>query len=468
MFDFDFAYSGIMQAILIFVSFITTIIFYTLTTNIILLIYGENVSFKRKALFIFLTGTVMNNIWTYAIYFFGGKLDFTPLIYNLVTIPNPIFAILFFILGVKILTLSPYRSITLISNAYVFIMVIKIFQRIIGFIFLPQSGEHWNYLLDTISQIITPIAYVIIYILLKRYLIKSNFTIRLTDNIQYPSFKKEILFFFIKTSSVYAFSILYPIYANNNKNLYIFIMLIILVLALIIGLLMDYIRSLKIETMNKAMHIKNQNITIDGFNKLRHELNNMLQSYGGYITIGDMEKLMQYHKSLLTTTVWLNDSATLNKKLEENAALISLLLDKHKLAEKEHVSFRININCDIKDLYIDASDLCSAIENLLDTAVETAKESPKKQIEFSIEERLDANKLIVISFSTKEDVSISSTASAHITPRSSIGLHHTRQFLSKYQNCVAQLVYYDFELTAYISISKIKLKPKFGGGVIAT
>ncbi len=69
MFNFNFAYLSTMQIILIFVSFVITIIFYTSMTNIILLIYGENVNFRRKALFVFLTGTAMNNIWIQLLYY---------------------------------------------------------------------------------------------------------------------------------------------------------------------------------------------------------------------------------------------------------------------------------------------------------------------------------------------------------------------------------------------------------------
>ncbi len=458
MFDFDFAYTGAMQTILFFVSCITTIIFYAYIANLILLIYGEKTSFKRKAVYVLLTGTLMNNIWTYGIYYLGGMLDFSPIIYNLVTIPNPIFALLFFFLGVKVLKLSPYRSVRLLANAYIFIMVIKIFQRLIGYSFFPQPADssHWNYLIDAVSLIVCTIIYSIIYILLKKLIIKSQFIIRLTENVQAKPFIKEILLLFVKSSLVYAFLIVYPIYVHIGKNLYLFVMFTVLILALIINLLSDYIGSLQKELVNKALHTKKQNELLDGFNSLRHDLNNMLQPFEGYIAVKNWEKLKEYHKSLLNTTILLNENALLNKKMEENPALVSLLMSKLELAEKKQVKLRIDITCNIANLNIDELDLCRAIGNLLDNAIEAAKISVKGWVNFSIDEKPNGSKLIVLSNSTKDDIDIISISHPDLFSKENhigMGLNYTNKILSKYQNCTFQLSYYDFEFTIYISIS---------------
>ncbi len=466
MLDFEFAYSEGMQIILIGITFIATFVFYFLSTNIIMRVYGETVSLKRKVLFVFLTGTILNNVWTYGIYYLGGKMDFSPIIYSLVTIPNPVFAILFYLLGTKILRLSAYRSLNLFLNAYVVILFIKIFQRIFGFFLFPQPGGDWNYLLDTVSQISCVFLYLIIYGFLIELIMKSEFSIRLTDNIPNYSLGKGMLLYFAKATAIYSFLILYEQYANSNTNHDLLAMLIILLFYLIIALLIDYIGSLKVETSNKAIHIGNQNILIDGFNNLRHNLNNLLQSYGSYITLGDLEKLKEFHQTLFDTTVWLNDHASLNRKLNENPELISLLMNRLKQAEEESVSLRININCPVRDLFIDNLDLCLAIKSLLNQAIETAKNSPKRRVEFSIEESADTSKLIVISFSTKDNVDIPSITRIHLdskTTNQGLELHFARKILNKYRNCIAQIFYYDFELSIYISIKNNDARLNIGG-----
>ncbi len=456
MFDFDFAYTKTMQAILFFVSCGTTIVFYTYVTNLILLIYGEKVRFWHKATYILLTGTLMNNLWTYGIYFFGGMLDFPPIVYNLVTVPNPVFALIFFFLGIKILHLSPYRSVRLLTNAYLFVMVIKMFQRMIGFIFFPQPGDPWNYLTDCASLVVCTFLFTIIYFVMRQFVLKSNFSIRLAENIQARHFGKEVLLLIIKASIVYIFSVFYPLYANTNKSLYLFVTLIIMTFMLVVSFLLDYIGSQATELSNKAVHTKRQNETIDGYSSFRHDLNNILQSIGGYIEIGDIEKLREYHNSLFNATVSLNENALLNKKMVENPTLISLLISKLEFAEAEQVNLRIDIAIDINDLYIDELDLCRAIGNLLDNAIEAAKISSKKLVNFSINGKKDGSKLIVISNSTKDIVDISAINRPGITSKknhSGMGLNHTRKILSKYSNCILQLAYYDLEFTAYISIT---------------
>lgn len=456
MFDFDFAYSEAMQIILFFASCFTTLFFYTFTTNILLLIYGEKVSFKRKAIFVVITGTVMNNFWTYSVYLVGGMLNFSNTVYNLVTIPNPIFALLFFLLGVKVLGLSPFRSIRLLTNTYIFIMVIKIFQRMIGFIFFPQTGGPWNYFSDAVSVIVCTLIYSIAYLAIKKYLVKSKFVIRLTDSAQLQSLWKEILLLLVKTSLIYGFLVYYPVHANVDKYLYLPIMFVILGLVLWVNVLNDAKISARMEITNKAVHVKILNDVIDGFGGLRHDLNNILQTYGGYIATENLEKLKQYHQSLFEATVLLNENDMLNKKLEENPALVSLLMQKHKLAIAAQVNMRINIICTIDELYISELDLCRSVGNLLDNAIEAARESAKKWVGFSIETKMDESKLIVVSNSTKEDVDITSVVRAGVTSKeghTGMGLNHTRKMLSKYANCAFQVSYYDHEFTAYINVS---------------
>lgn len=456
MFNIDFAYTDAMQVILFFASCITTIIFYSYTTNLILLIYGEKVSFKRKAVYVLLTGLVLNNFWTYGIYALGGLIDFSPIVYKLVTVPNPVFGLLYYLFGVKILKLSPYRSVRLLSNAYIFIMVIKMFQRMVGFIFFAQLGGQYNYLLDTVSVIVCTVLYSAIYFALKKWIVKSQLIIGLTDSEHSRPLWKELILAFLKASAVYAFLVLYPMYANVNRDLYLFIMLAFVVFAFVMNLLNDHKISLLMEIKNKSTHIKILNETVDGFSGLRHDINNILQTYGGYIATENWGKLGVYHKSLFDTTVLLNESTILTRKLEENPTLISLLMQKHKAAKAVEVNMRVNILCNIGDLNIGEMDLCRAIGNLLDNAIEAAKEAPKKWIDLSIEEKENTDRLIVISNSTKEEVDIASAMREGVTSKeghTGMGINHTRRLLSKYPNCAFQISYYEHEFTAYISIS---------------
>lgn len=456
MFDIDFAYSGTMQFLLFLTSCMTTLCFYTFITNIVLLLYGEKVSLIRKAAFVFISGIVLNTFWIYGIYYIGGMLDFSTMVYHLVTVPNPVFAVLFFYLGVKILGLSPYSSVRLLTNTYIFIIAVKSFHRMIGFALFPQTGETWNYLSDMASLIVNIIIFTVIYLVLKNLIPRSAFAIRLTDSSQPESLRKEVMVLILKTSAIYVFSVFYPIYVNKYPNIYLLIMFIVLLGALLLNLLNDAQISGKRELINKSVHTKILNDVIDDFSGLRHDFNNIMQVYSGYLAAENYEQLKKYHQSMFNAVVLLNENILLNDRLDENPALVSLLLEKYKLAASAGVSMRMNIICGLAKWPITPFDLCRVVGNLLDNAIQAAADSEKKWVSISIEQPKEMSKLMIIANSTKEEVNIAAITRPGTTSKAGhagIGLHHTRKILNKYAHCTFQLSYYDHEFTAYVDIA---------------
>lgn len=469
LFNFNFAYSDTMQILLIVTSCISTLLFGVFTTNILLLIYGETASLWRRALFVFLAGTLMNDLWIYGIYYMGGRQKFSPLVYNLVTIPNPVFAIFFFLLGVKILRLSPYRSIRLMANAYIFIMVIRIFQWMLSQFFFSQPGERYNYMIDAVALVLCTGLYALLYMGFRKYVRVSQFIIRLTDGTQTRPLWSEILILIAKSSTVYCFLVFYPIYANTNTDLYMPVMFIFLLFILGFNLLNDGIISSKMESANKAAHMKMLNNVVDGFSEMRHEFNNILQTYEGYIATENYEKLKEYHRSLFKFTVLLNESDLLNKKFAENPALIALIMQKQKAADARQINMQINITCNIENLYIHELDLCESVEHLLDNAIEASKESVKKWVSFSMEEKADGSKLIIISNSTRDAVDIARSSRQGATSKKGhlgMGLNHTRKILGKYPNASFLVSYYDHEFTAYINVSSNQAEKNIRAGAL--
>ncbi len=452
LFEFEFAYSGGMQLILFFVSLITTFIFYYATTDIVLTIYGEKAGVLRKTVYTLLVGTGLNTFWIYIIYYIGGKANFSPEIYSLVTIPNPVFALIYYYLGVKVLKLQPHRSVRLLANTYLFIMAIKMFQRIVGsYIFAQKDGSvwgDWNYLLDAASLVAFTFFYLIIFFISKKHIVKSRFLIPYTDRVQSRPIWAEILWLFIKTALLYSFIVLYGKYANIDEKLYIIILFLAAAAFLYINLSSDARRGMRAEIQNKAAYIKSLNDTIDDFSGMRHDVNNILQSYEGYIESEDIEKLKKYHSSLFDTTVMFNQQAHINKNFRDNPAIFVLLMGKMKSAENSDIKMRINLLCDTGEQFIPNIELCRIIGGVLDGALAAAAETVKKRVSVVFEEGEKGSLLIVIDYSAAENPEKKQAGAAWDS------LRRARKSVNRFPNVSLQTTYHDGEITVYINLTK--------------
>ncbi len=232
MFNFDFAYSQTMQLLLFVISCATTLYLYILVTNSILLLYSTTATLGRKTVFVLVAGLCLNNLWTYGVYFVGGLLSFSPIVYNLVTVPNPVFALFFVLLGICLFKLSPFRSIRLLGNIYLGIMCVKLLLRFIGFALFPQNGISHNYFSDCVSLLLGSVIHTFLYLAIKRYSQRPDNIIHLADNVQTSPLWMEFSAFFLKTALLYTLTVIYPLYAGKSENLNIFIVFIILLASL--------------------------------------------------------------------------------------------------------------------------------------------------------------------------------------------------------------------------------------------
>ncbi len=442
-----------MQTILFFVSCSTTFLFYCLVTSIILKIYAEKASWKRRFLFAFCAGTVLNNLWTYGVYLLGGMLSFSPTIYALVTVPNPVFAMLIYLCGVKILRLSPFRSLHIMNHSYTYYMAIKILNRFIGFTFFAQTTADYNYMLDAFSLVFCAGINILIYYVTIRIVNRFHFVIKQGDQLHIESLAREIVYSFLRASFAYGIVVALPrIFPGNDIYL---IISFILALFIVNGILSDRSRAVRLELSNKETYINNLVETVDRFRGVKHDINNMLMSYEGYIELGDLERLKEYHRSLLQITSQANSRMDLAKKIQENPALVSLINAKLDYAESCSVKMDTDIVCNL-DMSIDNVDVCRSLACLLDNAIEAAAVSPQRMVLLSIERKPEGSKLFIVKNSTRDAVDTSKLTQGVSTKEghSGMGISQVRRTLGKYGNCSLNLTYFDHSFTAYMVIMK--------------
>lgn len=450
----EFAYSKEMQIILMFFSFFFNFIIMYLNAKLILRIYGENVTIKQKALFAFLSGTVLQSMWIYFIYFIGGMVSFTPMQNLLITSPSPITALFYCFLGIKILKLSPIRSIELMGHIYLYYTIINCLNRLAGsFLFTQTDPMHFNYLLDAMRHVFNLIICIIIY-LITWYILDKNPKLFVSKSSTFARPKLDLIVFILKSSLVYICVVTIPSLVPQAiiANSFIFI---ILALFFIATLLFKFYQHEKADIHNKETHINSLIKSLDEFRAIKHDFNNILQTYNGYFAIGDLEGCKKYHQSFVNTLTQAEDTLTLSSHMKENPALISLLIDKYTLAKSMKVQMDISLKCSLSNLPISEIDIGRIIACLLDNAIEAANQSEQRRVSLTIEQKKEMSKLIIITNSTSTSLDISQMLTAKVTTKTGhqgIGLSNVQKIIGKYGNCTFQMNYYNNEVTCYIEL----------------
>lgn len=458
----EFAYSRAMQFVLAMISFISAHIFVYCIANVILFIHGEKATSKQKHIFAFWVGGILNTAWTYAVYFIGGMNSFSQTVYALVVTPNPVFALLYYLIGEKVLKLPPLRSVKLMGHVFIFYIIIKSFNRLLGSILFTQPSGRYNYMVDSFQQITLFVVILAIFFVANRALKHNANILALRDSL-FVNFKIELAIYFAKSTMIYLIMVMVPMFIPNNimANLVVFA---VLALILALTILLDMYGASKNDVANKDAHISVLSKSIDEFSGVKHDFYNILQTYGGYLEVENLDGLRQYHQSLLNLTVRTGEATDLRQKMNENPALVSLLIDKCDYAERMSVKASIELHSSLCDLSIDNIDVCRAVGCLLDNAIEAAAISEKKKVSFAVEPKQNGGKLLIISNSTASPVDTNQILLSGVTSKPGHlgkGLVIVREIVGRYGNCTFRLAYYHYEFSVYIEIrqSNLLLEP---------
>ncbi len=456
-----FEYSMQMQLILAAITLCATFINLYLIADIILRVYKEKITMKRIALYACLLGSVLHGVWVYGFYFLLGSNYFPHLAYTLITTPNPGFAVLYYIFGVKILKASKVRSFTFMGKVYMFHMLTRSINRLIKSLYLGTNlilAEPYNYLKDARVQILCLAVFLLFYFVL-RVLLKYGI-LRATHSYYnvFSDYKKEWVTYILKSVLVYAAYVLIPFFIPSYYDIFAnSLLLIVLSLFYALTIYYDYRRALVIDVANRDAYIKTLALSLAASSAVRHDLRNILNTYGGYLELGMWDQLRQYHAKLVNNLTSLT-TTDLSARLHENPALVSLIKAKAAYAQDSGVTLRLNLNCDLSDFFIDNLDFCRIIGNLADNAIEAAAESEQKRVGITIDAKSEDDKLIVITNSTKEDVDIGNILLPGETTKeghSGIGLPNVRRIVSQYGNCAFRITYSDLGFMAYLELRKV-------------
>lgn len=452
----EFAYSPSMQLILFFISAINTLINYYFITNLITEIYGQEVSKKRKLLFAAILSLALNQFWVYGIFALGHFQSFSPLVYVFIVSPNPLFALLYYWVGIKVLNLSKYRSVRLMRMVYLYVICLRCLGEFVGTFMVSTyntTPERYNFLLDAVSSFTYTSIYYLIYVAISYMIKKSSFQIQLLDCLPVKNLKYELFISFVHASTIYFICALLPLYFESQSMKIIGYVLtgIILTCILAINTLLHYINTLNQGIENKDINMRVLMNALDDFSGLKHDFFNILQTYEGYIAVRDLSRLKKYHKTLLSTTTVESKKLDFANQMIQNPDFMSMLMLKEQHAEKEGCSLNIRIMCGIDDLYIPSEPISRCVSLLIDLLISC--QGREKNTFLSIEQKNPNTKLIIINNRTLNHNDSKSMSKFDIQPNSPI-LREVRRILYKYNNAFFHVVLNNRDFFAYIEIQQ--------------
>lgn len=192
------------------------------------------------------------------------------------------------------------------------------------------------------------------------------------------------------------------------------------------------------------------------FRKIKHDFYNVLQAYGGYLTIQDYEGLKKYHGQLFQTTTAAGDFLSLIETLKNRIAVYGLLEAKAAKAEQMNVAFSINSVCDISQVALSDFNLCRVLGIVIDNALEEAAESEARQVNLSFECKDHETVVFVISNTTQGDVDLTQIFNKGYTTKpghSGIGLPQVKHILNAYEHCSTRVNYHDQQFTLFLILA---------------
>lgn len=430
---------------------VTSIIMYFIA-RLILTIYNERATQKQQWIFAIVSSFTYHT-WIYGAFLLGGMISFTPLQYRIIVYASPFLALVYYLACIWALRLPKIRAIRPVCHIFIYFSLISHVNLFLGSLFFTQDPVHYNYFFDALQQISHIMLNLFAYLVLKSILNRNKSTIMLSDKM-FINVKWEWTTFMIKTTTVYLIPVIIPFFISNHviNNFFNFMFVY---LVFMWNFSNDVSLSRKQEIASRDAHITALTSSIGEFRRLKHDFFNILQTYGGFLDVGNWDGLKAYHKSLVHITTDVSTAFELSQHLSENPPFVSLLINKSKYADQLGVDMKVSLLTSLDEMHIESLDLCRALACLLDNAIEAAAESEKKRVFFGLEKKASNSKMIIITNSTSLLLNENSPINSGVSTKAGhqgIGISTARKTFSKYPNCRFHYAYYPCEVSAYIEI----------------
>ncbi len=319
--------------------------------------------------------------------------------------------------------------------------------------------------IDNYAAAICILISVAIFIAAYAFIQKKNIRVKIPSNLSGK--KHQLLFAFLEVLIIYITLVLFRMifvvtpyvtpYDVESYRLYYVCYGLIIVLwfgYLILDIYRDILFAKQYEAENLMTHIAVLDDVNEQYRALKHDINNMMQVYSGYIEVKDWDKLRDYHQSVFRIHADSNLKFTLSRELGNYLPLYSLLVAKSDLANAHGVNFDVAASKIKPGIQVSDVDLCRIMGVLLDNAVEAAVESSKKKVSVSFEEREDSL-VIIVSNSCEQPINLRQIFLKEYSTKGSgrgLGLYEVDKMVKKNEHVSLNVSQHDNMVTFYFAI----------------
>lgn len=395
-------------------------------------------------------------------------------VYRLFIAVNPVSGVIFYFIIKKIFKFSPTRSSIIMHNQllmeYLFCLFYLSLNDVLAHIFKVDVTEGGFFAGDYISLSARIVFMFILLLVLKAHLKKSRRYIIVPPNYSDKNVTKNVFKTFMAICIIYAVIVIFRTYLFpdiitpiNVSTGFVYMLLFTNILLYLFNTTAQLRnRVLDWEMQATGTYISSLLHTNKEFRAIKHDFYNVLQGYGGYLSIKDYDGLEKYHNRLFSATKQAGDFLSIIDILRSRIAVYSLLETMAEKSKKAGVAFSINFICDVADIVLDDVDLCRVLGIVIDNAIEEAERSNDKQVNLSFERKDENTIILVISNTTKGYVDTDRIFKEGYTTKndhSGIGLPQVLHILNNYEHCFIRVNYHDNQFTVFLILNADKKAP---------
>lgn len=195
---------------------------------------------------------------------------------------------------------------------------------------------------------------------------------------------------------------------------------------------------------------------------IRHDWNNILQTYDGFLSTHDITGLQKYHRNVCEQTADMNGSFDLISSLKNRKAIYIILKFKIQKARQLQLNLEVTQLNILADIEMNDTDLCRILGNLLDNAIEAASMTSSKKIIIRCTYTKDQYiKLEIINSSPEitclETICHSGTSSKE--NHSGLGLYTVQRLLNIYPDCYMLTDYHHGDFSTCLILRSLPMPP---------
>jgi len=389
-------------------------------------------------------------------------------VYNLLLFTNPFYVFLYYQIFCRVFKLS--RGDSRLSIEY---LILAQFVNLLAFSFFANiwstiiNADYFAIIFppDVLAMLSTDILFILLMVGYKRVITRSGRFIELPSGYCDDQLERSLTITFFSVASAYAIlvticTLLMQQYRVDISFLHAW--LYFLLILIIVYRIFDNYRRLNIDILqwqkvNTQAYINSLLRAQNDYHGIKHDMNNILQVYNGYIQLDDMEALRRFHGSVLTTIKRNNTTMELLAALKERTVLYTLLDIKIQRASNLDVEISVNRGAYLIGITMNDLDLCRILGNLLDNAIDAAALSEKRHMEISCKKLASGHVQVEISNTTAGDVDINRIFLRDYTTKADghegRGLATVQNILALHEDCSMEVSYSNLRFCARINFA---------------